>query len=55
MVAFSKPAQATSSSEGANVLSKRKRTVNSKITDVNNVDKEAVKHQKLLNVEVSPE
>src|SRR5271168_5412524 len=53
MVAFSKPAQATSSSEGANVLSKRKRTVNSKITDVNNVDKEAVKRRKLLNAEKS--
>lgn len=44
MVSFSKPVQASSSVE--NIPAKRKRIPNSKLTDENNVDKEAIKRRK---------
>ena len=44
MASFSKPVQASSSVE--NIPAKRKRIPNSKLTDENNVDKEAIKRRK---------
>lgn len=51
MVSFSKPVQGSSSAQGSSstaesIPAKRKRIPNSKLTDENNVDKEAVKRRK---------